>query len=245
MCPSLGGTEDAYFIRFRLQSPNMSTRSGQTAPLNEAKALFQNGQFEQCKQCLLHALQMKPKDPLILAKLGEVCWRLHDTTRAATFYQMAIKIDDGSNSKSLFNFGKILSELNRLDEAQDAFRKSIKIVERACVYYHLGLVCVRKSDEEYAINSFKAATKIQPTVVEYRFQLAKALYGANRLDEAAASYEKALELTHHGDGSVLFEYSQFLYQTGLDRSLAMELAKLVRALLLINDLLSPFTDLSV
>lgn len=156
-------------------------------------------------------------------KLGD-CPREH----FESLFDVDSKILNSSCARSLFNYGKILLKQRKVQDAERYLKKCLEIqgIGYGAIHYYLGEASRLKSDLKGAIQHFSSATQVQPTVVKYHVELAKALQSVEHYTEAAASYERALELTEHRDAEILNEYSTFLWRCTERQQLAVEFAEL-------------------
>lgn len=82
--------------------------------------------------------------------------------------------------------GRILIEMNELQEARSAFMQSGRLnPSNAEAEYFLGLIYQRWSDPQEASKHYKIAFDLDPTKVDYGLAFVESLITLNRLDEAS------------------------------------------------------------
>ena len=91
--------------------------------------------------------------------------------------------------------GNILSAMENLEEAREAYRQSIELdpdlVEPT---YNFGVISAMLEQNDEAIRAFERVIVLQPDFAEGHFGLGEVLSAAGRPAEAVAAYETALSL---------------------------------------------------
>jgi len=95
----------------------------------------------------------------------------------------------------LLNKGILLLKQGQYEESLKVFQEVQKIdTDNAVTYYYIGeaLYCMGKTEQ--AINNYKRAIEIQPSVPEYYFALAMVYLSINNNDHALENLNKTLEI---------------------------------------------------
>lgn len=91
----------------------------------------------------------------------------------------------GRSAADWFNLGFLLDDAQRLDEAEDAFRRAVALdpkLDRA--WYGLGLVLIRQQRLAEAVAAFKRNTELQPMSPYGWYQLARVQVERREPEEA-------------------------------------------------------------
>lgn len=115
---------------------------------------------------------------------------------------------------ALNNEGRILQQSGRLQEAEAAFRRALKLApERPETLANLGILQAEQGKLEQAITTLRQAVEIAPDTIQARLNLARALSLADRGSEAVTQYDAALE-HHPGDATLRAYRAQALLDAG-------------------------------
>ncbi len=102
---------------------------------------------------------------------------------------------DPENAGLHFSLGKLLQELERLDEAELAYRQAIALKPRhAEAHRQLSLVLARQNRHDEALAAARQAIESDPENAGLLFSLGKLLQKLERLDEAELAYRQAIAL---------------------------------------------------
>ncbi len=114
--------------------------------------------------------------------------------QAIKFYQYLI--EQGCKDQRVFsNYGIILKDLGKLQEAEIATRKAIELQpDFAISHLNLGSILEDSDKLEEAENSFRRAIKLQPDLAKAHSNLGRILIEFDKLKEAEISFRKAIEL---------------------------------------------------
>ncbi len=130
---------------------------------------------------------------------------------ASKYYQYCI--NQGCNDHRVFsNYGIILFDLGKLQEAELSYRKAIEIKpDYAEAYYNLGNVLNNVAKLKEAELSYRKAIEIKPDYAEAYYNLGNVLNNVAKLKEAELSYRKAIKIkpdyaeAHLNLGSILID----------------------------------------
>jgi tetratricopeptide (TPR) repeat protein len=95
-----------------------------------------------------------------------------------------------------FNLGYVLFELERYDQALDAFQHCLEInPEDVATHYEMGFVHLRRGDFELALDYLQRSLQRYPEDWEIHHLLGRCYLGLRRYDEALFAFGQALLLT--------------------------------------------------
>jgi len=163
------------------------------AMLGRAMSLHQSGQMQQAQRLYEEVLLAQPGHADALHLLGVLSAQTHNYVRSIELIGKAIELKPDPTFYS--NRGIAFKELNRIDDAVDAYDKAIEMDPHyAEAYSNRGNALQRLSE-------MQASEPENPKISAVRSRLAlahsargKTLSGLNLLEEALASYEKAIGL---------------------------------------------------
>ena len=110
------------------------------------------------------------------------------------YYQLFIK--QGFTDPTVFsNYGVILKNLGKLQEAEISTRKAIELKPNYADFYsNLGSILKEKGELESAVVSLLKAIELQPDSPLAHFNLGKTYSQLERKEEAEKSFKKAIYL---------------------------------------------------
>ena len=133
-----------------------------------------------------------------------------------------------NNAKNYFNLGYALSELNKLEEAIDSYRKAILLMpDDADIYYNLGLILSELREWDKAVHAYKRAIHLKPDDADAFFNLGLVLTELNKWDKAVDAYRKVIRLKPHYN-YIYFELGFALYSQGKWNEAADAFSKALR-----------------
>ena len=161
--------------------------------------LLNSGQLQQAETQAKQLIATHPNTFILHHALSLSLDGQQKYTEAAISYQNALKLQPekfGQKSADLlFNLGIALTQLNRLDEAANAYTQAIKLQANFFeAYGNLGTIFQRQGKLNDAINSYQAGLKINPQDARGHFNLGTVLRDSGDLAAAVISYQKAIQL---------------------------------------------------
>ena len=109
------------------------------------------------------------------------------------------------------NLGLVLFQGNRIPEAMDLFKQSLRInPDNSAAYYNLGNTLFQRGRTSEAIDQYNQALRITPNFAKAHNNLGNVLYQTGRTSEAIDQYKQALRLNsnyadaHNNLGTALF-----------------------------------------
>lgn len=103
--------------------PSSSTNAAATANLSLAVEYMQRREYEKALDKLERARQADPGYALTYNTYGVLYQSLGDNTRAEQNFKRALQLG-GNDSATMNNYGRFLCQQNRVEEADEVFRKS-------------------------------------------------------------------------------------------------------------------------
>jgi len=169
----------------------------------EIKAFFdlgvqmsEQGKYAEAAVEFNKAIEKDPKQPGILARLGDAYMKMEKYDEALAAYQKSAALD--STDPVLYtNMGVVLGKLGKVAESQEAFKKGASINPGAAAqnYYNLGVTMFNSNRLEDAINAFKQALAADPGYADAYFQLGICLSGKAETGPAAIeAFQKYVEI---------------------------------------------------
>jgi len=171
------------------------TEHNYLAENNMGQALVQLHRVEDAYPFFVRAANDDPNDPFARLNIGSYL-KMHGREDAAiTQYRLALQLASEPNVRSVAysNLGTVYFDRGDYAESRLNYEDALRLnANEASAWQGLALLCQKQGDLENAIAYFSRAVALQPTGENY-LDLARALYQANRRDEAVAALEKAVE----------------------------------------------------
>lgn len=152
----------------------------------KAKILLFLGQRARAREVFLETLALAPDDVLALNSLGYDALQTGHPALALPYFEQVLRLTP-SASNAHFNVAFVCESLDRLDEAESAFRSAIAIEEKMDrAWYGLGLVYIRQKRFDDAVIALKRNTQLQPMSPYAWYQLGRTYVEMKQPDEAKA-----------------------------------------------------------
>ena len=159
--------------------------------LAHAQAML--GEFAEARQWLEKALKFNPQNYRAWHELGAIDAK-NDKSAAIADYEKAISIQP--------NFGILRRDLGMLQVERKNYAEAAKHLAKAAelgvndapLYNFLGISYSRTNRLQKAVESYRQALKLDPTLAEAHINLAFAWQRLNRPKDAKEEYEKACQL---------------------------------------------------
>ena len=162
--------------------------------LRRAMQLNDAGDAPAAEQILAAHLRAVPGDADARVAHAVVLQRLGRAPEAATAYRQALEIRPGDPIAQV-NLGAVLRELGEFDAAEEVLRAAVaERPEFVPALANLGLVLCELDRPAEAVTALEKAATVSPQAAEVHFALAGAYSALYRLEEAKASYRRALAL---------------------------------------------------
>jgi tetratricopeptide (TPR) repeat protein len=147
---------------------------------------------------LEESLKMDPTNIEVRYHLGRVRYQQNQFDQAITAFKQVLKADPG-NIKAQDNLGLSLEAENQIDQAIAEYRKAIALEGAATVpseqpYLNLGTLLNKTNKSDEAAILLGKAKEIDPKSSKVRYELGKALFDLNRLEDSRRELEQAIRL---------------------------------------------------
>ena len=156
-------------------------------------ALVATGRSHEALPVIARSLALKEDDPEVHIYRGDACRQLGQPAQAEASYRRAIELRPSVGP--LLELGKLLLAQDRLDEAEEQFRRAIA-ARPAFAEAHgaLGAALRRLGRLDQAEGCFRAAVSLDPGNTTCHYNLGNFLRDIDRLEESEVAYRRALEL---------------------------------------------------
>jgi len=181
---------------------------------NVGNAYLTLNKSEKAIPYLMKAVQRDPDYSLAHYDLGLAFLSMAKYEESVTASKAALRADPDMVSQqtnlgmgATSNLGIAFMNLGKYPEAEDCFRKNLKLA--ASTYFNLGLTLFRQERYEESLLNFQRALEIEPNDPEYLDLLSNAFLELGRLDEAMEAIRAAIAadenyaLAHYDLGTVL------------------------------------------
>ena len=127
--------------------------------------------------------------------LAGIAARKGDIAGANAHYEQAIE-SDSEFVPAHMNWGGLLAEQGKLDEAVVQFRQSVELAPDSApdAYYNLALALSRQGKNDEAMANLRKAVQVEPNLVFAHIKLAALLAERDDVDEAILHFRRAIEI---------------------------------------------------
>lgn len=158
-------------------------------------ALLKAGNTRSAMPLLERATQLDPKQPQVWSYLGLGYLRAKQTDRAIAAFRKQVDVNP-QDARAWDYLGVTLESQKQHADAEAAFRRAIALDPLdAIAYPSLGAILSGKGDYAGAVETFEKAAIVLPDNPQIRIGLAEAYLRSGAREKAAASFEKACEIT--------------------------------------------------
>lgn len=167
--------------------------------LERARLLIQAGEMDQAWKLCEDALLARPNDALWLITATTILDNAKHLTHAYQYAKRAVDIAPNTGVAWL-NFGRVSEELWRLEEAEAAYEKALKLVskpsEKAHTLINMGALYVSWGEWEKAEQRSREALEIEPDSRKAQSNLGMALLAQRRWEEGWKLYGSTVGSPH-------------------------------------------------
>lgn len=147
---------------------------------------FKAEKFEEAYETYRKALQLDPRDPILLNNLGLLCLEFDEPEQAEAFLGESVK--NGEGFENVFNLGRCHLLNGRFQLALSHFRKSLRKaedgLERAQCQYFIGHSYLKLKKFQQAFQAFMVSLEEKGDEVDLYLEFLEAATAIAKVDEA-------------------------------------------------------------
>lgn len=165
--------------------------------LSAGNARQEAGNVEIAEDIYWKILSFEPDNPDALYRLGTLCGRNGDSTKAAALIGRAVQ---AAPDKAHFrtDLGLALQQLDRIDEAMEQHRTAIELDPAdARAHGNLGHLLKEFNEDREAAEWLESSIRLNPGAGSFHKDLASLYLGFGQLDDAERLYREHLRLLPH------------------------------------------------
>ena len=156
-------------------------------------AFFSLGEVEEAISAYRRAVQINPDHAKAYNNLGNAFGRQGNLDDAVLEYYRALAIDpDFADAHK--NLGRALFQKDQLEKAAEHLKIALSIETAFETHFILGIVLKEQGKTEDAVNSFQAAARLKPDIIDTHLELALCYEKLGKADEARTHTEEAERL---------------------------------------------------
>jgi len=191
-------------------------RIDEDAFLAAAVQQHQAGQLAEAKDLYRAILTQNPKNAEAIFRLGTMALQLEQYEKAADFIEQSIKLHTNPRAPLYINYGAALRNLERYDEAIEAYDRAIRLDDkRADAYFNKGRALQALGRLDDAASAYETAIALDPSDARAWVNLGTVQKDLEQFDEALGSFERAtridpnLAAPYANTGSIMFDRGLF------------------------------------
>jgi tetratricopeptide (TPR) repeat protein/DNA-binding winged helix-turn-helix (wHTH) protein len=150
--------------------------------------------FPEAEELLNTAIERQPGNWRAINNLGGFLFGMGRYKEAAEQYREVVLIDS-ENFAARTNLGSALTMAAEFEEGRQVYEESLAIRPNQRGYSNLGVIYYYLGEFEKSLETHRQAARLAPTLALVWLNLADSQFFANQRAEAAASYQKAFELS--------------------------------------------------
>jgi tetratricopeptide (TPR) repeat protein len=151
------------------------------------------------------ALQLDPKLVQAHVNLIILHGRIRNLTKAQEHYQAAVKLNPNQFPGAYYNYGVLLTQQGKLDEAERAFHRALEINPAyADAHNNLGTLLQRQGKISEAAEEFRKALASQPNFRQAHFNLGRILVNQGNYQGGIEEFQKTLSPVDEKTPSYLY-----------------------------------------
>jgi tetratricopeptide (TPR) repeat protein len=166
---------------------------GAASHLERGVALEQVGRLQDAIAETEEALRLDPTLVQAHVNLIILYGRVGDREKAKEHYQAAVKLNPNQFPDAYYNYGVLLIQEGKLDEAEKAFRQALEVrPSYADAHNNLGNLLERQGKFPEAIAEYKKAIESQPDFRQPHFNLGRILVNQQQYQEGIQHLQQTL-----------------------------------------------------
>ncbi len=187
-----------------LQSAGLDVNSVEDA-VQKAEKAAQSGKMDLAQLYYIKAYDLEPNNVQVLQKMADLYIELKKYDLAEVSLNLILKQKPG-DLKATEQYGLLLIKLRKYPEAEENLTRVVAKQQSWPAYNGLGIIANLQGEPLKAVSFFKKADSISPYSPELLNNIGFALYSANKLNEAAPYYVKALQI-NPGFKKAIYNYA--------------------------------------
>jgi len=160
---------------------------------NIGEAYFSLKRYDKSAEIFTRLSRLNERNVRILSRLADIYYEKGELDQAYELYRRITTIEPATENARVayLNMGNILDEMQRFDEAVDAYQKAIAISPKdAAAYFNMGIAYKHAGKPELAIFSWKKASELNPADANPQVALADYYYERGFYDLAETEYRR-------------------------------------------------------
>jgi len=160
---------------------------------NIGEAYFSLKRYDKSAEIFTRLSRLNERNVRILSRLADIYYEKGELDQAYELYRRITTIEPATENARVayLNMGNILDEMQRFDEAVEAYQKAIAISPKdAAAYYNMGIAYKHAGKPELAIFSWKKASELNPGDANPQVALADYYYERGFYDLAETEYRR-------------------------------------------------------
>ena len=154
----------------------------------------QTKKFEEAKNLIIRAIEIKPEMPDLYNNLGLVLWEMKDLNKSLDSFKKAIKLN-AKFAVAYNNLGLVYRDLDDLKNAEESFLKSIETdPNNSDPYNNLGLIYNNANDTIKAEEFFNKSLNINPKNLQTINNLGNLYKNVGEIEKAEIFFNKAIDI---------------------------------------------------
>jgi tetratricopeptide (TPR) repeat protein len=184
-----------------------------TIVLMRADQFMRNGAYDRARENLQLALQVRPNDAAVHARMGRACAALGRPDEAIQHLKRAIEIDP-THAASYVRLGSLMNDMGHTDPAVQHFTRAVELEpENGASHALLAIALTRAGHLDEALTHFERSHELSPASDVVEFNWGNAFMRKGEVSSAAEHYSRAIALNlNYADAH--FNYGIALEQLG-------------------------------
>lgn len=163
---------------------------------NVGLVYLQNGKYDEAVQYFRKSLSLKPNYDMALNAMGLTHFMKGDFQQAITYFEKCLQVNPDLTEARNY-LGSVYQEMGMLEKAEREFRKAIEdetYKSRELPYYNLARLYLAQGKDKEALQLVEKSIDINNRMIMSLNLRGIILERLERIDEAIASYSKALQI---------------------------------------------------
>ncbi len=178
---------------------------GAVSHLERGVALQQVGRLQDAIAETEEALRLDPTLVQAHVNLIVLYGRIGDQEKAKEHYQAAVRLNPSQFPDAYYNYGVLLVQEDKLDEAEKAFRQALEVrPSYADAHNNLGNLLEREGKSSEAIAEYRKAIESKPDSRQAHFNLGRILVNQKQYQEGIQHLEQTLAPTDESTPAYLY-----------------------------------------